>query len=83
MTSATVTEAPSGVLAEEDVTLTWSTGNTYVSKLSSVTQAFLTWAEDPSTSTGTASISVSGRTLTLGASDVSSKKSYVLIKGRL
>jgi hypothetical protein len=80
MTSATVTEAPTGLLAEECVTLTWTDAYTYVSKLSSVTQVFVTWAD---AAAGTAYIGVSGRTLTLNGTGVSGKKCYVLIKGRL
>ena len=84
MTAATVTTRIDGpVLAEENVILTVSDGETFVSKLSKPLVVQITSSEDMASETNSASYSISGRTITIYADGVSDKLMALTIKGRL
>jgi len=89
MTAATITDRPSQLLAEENVLLTVSDGETFTTKLSSVLNVQCTWGEDMSQTGGSAGtaypidVAVSGRVITFQVNGVTDKKLYVTVKGRL
>jgi len=84
MTAATVTTRLDGpVLAEENVILTVSDGETFVSKLSKPELCQITFAEDIATASIPISYTISGRTVTIYADGVSDKKMAVTVKGLL
>jgi len=84
MTAATVTTRfPGPALATEEVILTVTDGETFVSKLSAPLTVQITSAEDMGSETNSASYSISGRTITIYADGVSDKLMALTIKGRL
>jgi hypothetical protein len=83
MTAATVTKRFEGVPAEENVELTVTDGETFVTKLSSIWGVQITSSEDMGSETNSASYSVSGRTITIYADGVTDKKMFLTIKGAL
>lgn len=83
MAAATITETFTEHLAEENVILTVSDGETYVSKLSEPKLVQITSAEDMGSETNSASYSISGRTITIYADGVTDKKMALTVKGRL
>lgn len=88
MTAATVTTRLRGpALAEENVVITVSDGETYVSELSTPLFCQLTWQETTvfgsSTQNDPGSCTISGRTITIVATSISDKKAALTIKGYL
>jgi len=85
MTAATITTAPSGHLASDDVVLTITNGETYVSKLSDPITIAWSWLEKPAgkPTAGTAYWTLSGRTFTFVADGITDEKVAVHIKGNL
>jgi len=84
MTAATVTTRFDGpIMAEENVNLTVSDGETFVSKLSKPEFCQITFAEDIATASIPISYTISGRTVTIYADSVTDKLMTVTVKGRL
>lgn len=80
MTAATITSKIGGKLAEDNALLTLTSGETYVTKLSSVEGVHVTINE-----AGTANVycAVSGRTITITTLPaLTDKKMYVTVRGR-
>lgn len=82
MADATVTSRFEGVLAEENVILTVSDGETFTTKLSSIALVQCTY-NDNDASTNAITYTVSGRVVTFHVASLSDKKIAVTIKGRL
>jgi len=83
MAAATVTTRFEGLLAEENVILTVSDGETFTSKLSNPQIVQITSAEDMGAETNSASYSISGRVITIYADGVTDKLMAVTVKGKL
>ena len=84
MTAATVTQSfDSVIMAEENVILTVTDGETYTSKLSNPELVQITCAEDMASETNSPSYTISGRTITIYADGVTDKKMALTIKGRM
>jgi len=83
MAAATITSEFNTSLAEENVILTVSDGETYTSKLSTPLLVQITCAEDMGAETNATSYSISGRTITLYADGVTDKLMALTIKGYL
>ena len=83
MTAATVTTRFEGHLAEENVNLTVTDGETFVSALSKPLFCHITSSEDMGSETNSASYSISGRTITIYADGVTDKLMAVTVRGRL
>ena len=83
MTEATVTSRHPELLAEENVILTVTDGETFVSKLSKPILCHITSAEDMGAETNSASYSISGRTITIYADGVTDKLMAVTVRGKL
>jgi Tfp pilus assembly protein FimT len=83
MTAATLTTRFEGHLAEENVNLTVTDGETFVSKLSTPLFCHITSSEDMGAETNSASYTISGRTITIYADGVTDKLMTVTVKGRL
>lgn len=82
MAAATVTTRFRGpVLEEENVILTVTDGETYVTDMSSPQLVQITSAEDMGAETNSASYSISGRTITIYADGVTDKLMALTIKG--
>ena len=80
MTAATVTTRYEGALAYEHVDLTVTDGETFVSKLGTVYQVFLTTAAD---NDGEVNYTKSGRTITINAAGMTDVLISVMVVGRL
>lgn len=85
MTAATITSEGEGVLAEDNVVLTVTHEETYVTRLSSVVGVHATWNEDIGVGTAVShpQVAVSGRTITVHADGVTDKKCFLTVKGKL
>ena len=88
MTAATITTKLRGpAMAEENVVITVSDGETYTSELSSPQFCQLTWQEGVTFSSiadsDVGSCTISGRTITIAATGVTDKKAALTIKGYL
>jgi hypothetical protein len=87
MTAATITTADPGVkYDEENVVLTVTDGETYISKMSKPITCQLTWLEtttltSASPAQSVTSTAISGRTITVAATGVTDKKAALCIKG--
>ena len=82
MAAATITTSPEGKLEEDNVVLTVSDGETYITRLSEIILAHATWNEDMGNGTA-ASLAYSGTTVTVHAAGVVDKKLALCIKGNL
>ena len=83
MTAATITTSFDRVpLVEENVILTVTDGETYVSALGTPLLCQITSAEDMGSETNSTSYSISGRTITFYADGVTDKLIAVTIKGK-
>ena len=83
MTAADITSTYPGVLGEENVILTLSDGETFVSKLGKPLFCQITSAEDMGAETNSVSYTISGNTITMYADGVSNKLTAVTVKGYL
>ena len=88
MTAATVTTRLRGpAMAEENVVITVSDGETYTSELGTPIFAYLRWLEATTfSSVGTndiGSCTISGRTITIAATGVTDKQAALCVKGYL
>lgn len=82
MAAATVTtRLRDPVLEEENVILTVTDGETYVTDMSDPLIVQITSAEDMGSETNSASYSISGRTITIYADGVTDKLMALTIKG--
>lgn len=84
MTAADITTSLTGFSAEENVVITVTDGETYVTKMSSPQLVQATWQEAVTVSAASAlSCTLSGRTITIAAGDIVDKKLALTIKGYL
>ena len=87
MTAATITTKVTQLLAEDNVVLTASDGETYVTRLSSVVGAHVSVNEDVNgLATATMirpSVAISGRTITIHADGLTDKKVFLTVRGYL
>jgi len=81
MTAATVTNRASGKLAEDNVVLTWTNGETYTTKLSSIFGVQATFNEAAAGS-ATPICVISGRTITLTSANVTDKLVFLTVRGK-
>ena len=83
MTAATVTLKTTEKLAEDNVVLTVSDGETYVTRLSSIFGVHSSYNEDLTGQTTALQTAHSGRTITIHALGVSDKKVFLTVRGKL
>lgn len=82
MTAADVTSRAELPLAEENLSLTVSTGETYTTRLGNIRDVQATWGQ-AAAGTATISLVVSGRTITFTHTGEADSLIYVTVKGDL
>lgn len=83
MAAATVTNKLEGVLAEDNVVLTISDGETYTTKLSSILGVQFSFNEDMGALAVVPGVAISGRTITFHCTGVTDKLVMMTVKGRV